>query len=507
MLEKEQTRKLMTKIKNFLFLILATFIAACSGDKEGDKSMNAYLASFLSDDNTVVAYGSSDLNAIIGKSDIQNIPMFGDMIGGTIKDVNQLMAPNSKVYYALEGPFNREGMPLRSYLFVDVRNADSLLTSFEGMGYSFVKKDGIQISAQDDRVIGIQKDLAIGILSDQKLENGIELMVSAFKKAKSGKKNNKALELLNDDSDIIIGSSLNALYETSNTDLNTLSQEQQDKIKAYVKDSQYKTAVRFEDGEAIITVTAMVNDKLKEALFLKPTDNSDVLSKLGPGTPKAAFAINLDLEKMQALAEDFSPGIMNQIYAQAGIPSLFMAGLGPNGLVSIINGQFGVALTGVSNDGGQIPQISAYVGLGKDATPVTEMGKGLLEMNGAQNVNGVYTYEGSKLKLTEDFVLLNTAVNTVDDSQMGYTAIALPDGAKNFGKKPVTGFLDVKAMAGDASFMMEAGDFKEAVNIIDFIYFEADNLESKLVIKAKKGNENILKQAIMAYMEDFTGGF
>lgn len=507
MLDKEQTHKQMKKIKSFFFLILTAAITACGGDKGGNKSMNDYLASFLFEDNTIVAYGSSDLNQIVDKSDIQNIPMFGKMVGGAISDINKLMAPDSKIYYAIEGPFNYNGTPLRSYVFVKVQNADSLLTTFEGMGYTFVEEEGIQISAQDDKIIGIKNDLAIGILSDQPLENGVEMMVEAFKKSMSSNRNPKVLTLLNDDSDIVIGSSLNALYETSNTDLTTLSTVQKSKIKEYVKDSYYKTAIRFENGEAIITATSLFNDELKEALFLKPTSNTDVLTKLGPGVPKAAFALNLDLEKMQTLAEEFSPGIMNEIYSQAGIPSLFMAGLGPNGIASIINGQFGIALTGVSNDGGQIPQLSAFIGLGKDATPVTEMGKGLLEMNGVQAANGVYTYEGAKFKLTDDFVLLNTAINTVDGKEMGYSAISLPKGAENFGKKPITGFLDIKAMAGDASFMMEAGDFKQAINIIDFIYFEADNLESKLTIKAKKGNENILKQAIMAYMDDFSGGF
>ncbi|MGB0934337.1 MAG: hypothetical protein ACPGU5_08640 [Lishizhenia sp.] len=497
----------MIKFKSFFCLLILATLTACGGDKTSTGSMNDYLASFLNEDNTIIAYGSSDLNQIVGKSEIKNVPMVGDMVGSAVNDVNKLMAPNSKIYYALEGPLDYNGAPLRSYLFINVQNADTLLKTFEQMGYTFAKEKGIQISAQDDKVIGIKNDLAIGILSEQTLENGVELMVEAFKKATSSKKNEKVLTLLDDDADIVIGSSLNALYETSNTDLNTLNEDQKQKIKRYVKDSQYKTTVRFENGEAIITTTAMVSDALKEALFLKETDNKEVLTKLGPGVPKAAFSFNLDLEKMQNLAEEFSPGILNQIYAEAGIPSLFMAGLGPDGLASVIDGQFGVALTGVSNDGGEIPQLSAYIGLGKNATTVTEMGKGFLEMNGTLPSNGVYTYNGAKFKLTDDYVLLNTAVNTVDEKQMGYAAISLPKGAENFGKKPVTGFFDVKAMALDDGFMRTTGDFKQAVNIIDFIYFEADNLESKVVIKAKKGNENILKQAVTAYMNDFSGGF
>lgn len=493
----------MTKFKSIFFLFLTVLLFACGEEKDGGSSMNDYLASFLYGDNAMVAYGSSDLNDIIGKSDIQSIPM----IGGTVRDVQALMAPNSKVYYALEGPLNKDGMPVRSYLFVDVRNADSLLQSFEGMGYMFSTKDGIHISAQDDKVIGIKNDLAIGILSEEKITEGELLMVAAFEKASGSNKSKQAEEILNDDADIVVGSNLNALYETSNTDLDKLTTNQKLKIKEYVEGSQYKTTVRFENGEAIIAVKAMVNDKLRDALFLKAMDNTDVLAKLGPGAPKAAFAINLDLDKMQRLAEDFSPGIMEEIYGQLGVPTLLLAGLGPDGLVSIINGQFGVALTGTNSDGGEIPQLSAFLGLGKNASSLTEMGEGMLAMNGATEQNGVYSYEGTKLKLTKDFVMINTAGESVDETKMGYVPISLPTVAKNFGKKPITGFIDMTAMAGEANFMLEVGDFKQVVNIIDFIYFEADNLESKLVIKAKEGNENILKQVVTAYMDDLAKGF
>jgi len=77
----------------------------------------------------------------------------------------------------------------------------------------------------------------------------------------------------------------------------------------------------------------------------------------------------------------------------------------------------------------------------------------------------------------------------------------LPKGCEGFGKKGFTAFLNFRDV--DLEEFGFEGEMR-LMEIVEYVTLEYDNKGGKLYIKAKKGQENVLKQAMDVIMEDLT---
>jgi hypothetical protein len=76
----------------------------------------------------------------------------------------------------------------------------------------------------------------------------------------------------------------------------------------------------------------------------------------------------------------------------------------------------------------------------------------------------------------------------------------VPEGCENFGKKAFSGFVNFEGM-DVASFDLQGG--AKIINVIKYINFEMDENGGRIIIKAKEGKENILKQSMVFFLKEF----
>ena len=132
-----------------------------------------------------------------------------------------------------------------------------------------------------------------------------------------------------------------------------------------------------------------------------------------------------------------------------------------------------------------VPDFNIYMGLGKKGKPLAEMAKSFLS-NGSMvtsiTKNGICCY------------------SSINNSPAVGRQLIIPRGCESFGKKAITGFVNFEGM-DLSTFDLEGG--AKILNIIKYINFEVDENGARIFIKAKNGQENILKQSMNFFLQEF----
>lgn len=486
----------MKKMKIILSLGLAAVLFSC-GDK-GMKSLKAdeLLESYVATHASVVAYGAVDYNQIVNKSDAKNLPMYGEVLSNTLDTFNLALPDDVRVYFAVENADTTDGLPAdKGVLILDVKDHQKLVDQIVNMSFTNLsEEEDLSIFVSDNQVIAITPNMAIAFVEKEEIMDPIPYVKDFFKKNKSKEKQEIAHEVLSDDADIILCTKPDAMYLEAAAFSTDVTEAQKKATLMYMKDAQFRTSVRFEEGQGVITTKAYVNDKLKDALFLNTNDNQEVFEKLGAFEANMGICINIDVEKMDNFAKQIDPKYMNKILVQNDVSPLVSILLSSNKLNTFINGKF----TAVAQIGGRadsLNYVSAYAGVGESMMNLLDNSKDLWSSEVEETAaNEFLIGKNQKVFKSNDFLLYKKGVN----GNFPEGKVRVPEWAADFGSKPVTAFVDVNALPEDIKLDLDDAEFM--VDAIDHIYMEADNLESRIVIKAKKGQENVLKQLLESFM-------
>ena len=479
-------------------LVILLFITSCGGSKR--EGLDKYVGQYLNENTEAIIAMRMDVSAIMDKSDLKNVPDVGAQLLETFYKIDSSMALSEKIYVVASGPLNYEGMPENTALFVSVKNQKTTEKMFNEMGYFFEEVDGIHLHDEDGLAIGYTQDLAIiGLTSTNTLAK--DFVIEAFAKAKAGKVSEVVMKNMDYEGDMVISLNLQNLYSTSNTDLNKLPIQQQEKIEKLVKNSFVNTTLSFNTGEIVMETHLEFNEELQKAMFFDETGNTDVLTKLGPGKPIAAFSMNLDLDKMETFMMDVYPEGMKEMYKNLGPQGLILKAIGGGKLSNFVNGEFALAITGFSEMMVfAIPQVTIYAGLGASSGDFSELLMALLEGEEAEEVGeGIFAYEGMKIKFNSSSIFVSSD-NKLTNQQLGNSPMEVPAGIAGFGKKPFTFYIDFTMLkSGEAE--MITGDIDIVIQELEYIYFEADNKKAKLIIKTTDGSVNVLKKSVDTAIE------
>ena len=106
----------------FLSLIIGAVIvlSACS-DKAKWEVKNA-VASFVSNQEESVGFGYIDINALLTKSEIFDVSPIGTVIRQNSERIGASFDLNQNIFYALDGPLSRKGIPERVFAFAQVKS-------------------------------------------------------------------------------------------------------------------------------------------------------------------------------------------------------------------------------------------------------------------------------------------------------------------------------------------------------------------------------------------------
>ena len=478
----------------FTALVFTFLIASCGGTKR--EGLDKYVGHYLNENTGAIIAMKMDVSAIMDKSDVKSLPDVGFQLLETFNKIDSSMALSEQIYVVASGPLDYEGMPENTALFISVKNKEEAAKMFNEMGYFFEEADGVNMHDEDGLAIGFTDDLAIiGITAVDTVAKSF--VQEAFEKSSKGEVNEAVMKNMDYEGDMVISLNLQNLYATSNTDLNKLPIQQQEKIKQLAENSFVNTSLSFNDGEIVVETHLEFNEELQKAMFFDESGNTDVLTKLGPGKPIAAFSMNLDLDKMEAFMMDVYPEGMKDMYKNLGPQGLILKAIGGGKLSSFVNGEFAVAITGFSEMMVfAIPQVNIYSGLGASSADFSELLIVLLEEQEANKVGeGVFDYEGMKIKFNSSSVFV-TSDTTLTNEQLGNSPMEVPAAITGFGEKPFTFYVDFTKLKSAEGAEMVTGDADIVIQELEYFYFEADNKKSKLIIKTTDGSVNVLKKSV-----------
>lgn len=471
--------------KIFAALAVGLFLIACSSDTS-NRSVKEFFSAFLHENTTIVAFGSAELNTILNKTDYANQPKVGAFLKSPVAMLRGSLNLDTPAFYAVEGPIVDDN-PKAVYIFLEVKNADSLRANLTKNGFDLEKKGDMDFITDGDMSIGIENNLAI-VMIQNGAKDPSALMAATFEKSKGDLSEGKVSEMLNKKGDIVMAMSFSSLYETSNTDLSKLSDAKQTELKNMLKDSYVENLVRFEDGQVILESKNHFSSALQSKMFFGSSNSDQMIAKLGQGSPRFGFSMNIDMKKMQSFIEEYSPETMEGLSETLGGPfSLAMMASG-NDLSQIFNGQFGVVMVGEPGQSeAMIPDFNFFLGLGSKGRAIGEFGKSMMGSNFAQ------------MDITNDGIAGYSSVSYVPSSS---AKLKIPMGCENFGKKPITAFINLEGL--DMSGFDLEGEAK-LIELVKYATFEYDANGGKIILKAKDGKENVLKQAVQKIIKELEG--
>lgn len=472
--------------KIFSLLVLSVLLFSCGGNKD-ERPIQEFLSAFMNHHETIVAFGKVNLNEILKKSEYKSIPKFGMILNKELDELGNSLNLETPVHFALEGPFAEDGTPATTYGFLEVKNSDSLVANLTRKGFDLNKEGEIHFFESGDVAFGIKKNLAIMITKKGDFD-GKKFTIEAFKKVTDDVSGGKVDEILSTDGDLVVGVSMNNLYSTSNTDLNSLSKEKQAEVEKMVEDSYVMSMLHLNEGELVFETKNLFSEALASRMFFKEDNSAKLVSKLGTGEARIGLSTNIDMKKMQQFLDEFSPNTLKELASLIGAPAqiALMSG-GDDALAGLLSGQIGAVMVGNPLESGAMePDFNVYLGIEKNGYELAKTMEEFLKIGMAK-----VELSSSSLAAYSDPAFL---------PQSG-KKIKIPKGCENFGKNGINFFVNLDGIDTE-EFMLE--DEQRLIYLVKYVNFEMNNNGSKLIVKAKDGNQNIMKQVADMLIEDFS---
>jgi hypothetical protein len=498
---KFEKNRIMSKNIFFLLAVSFTLIISSCGKDENKVKVKSAVASFATSHQDVIGYGYIDIKQIVNKSNLKGIDGIGKSVVDVLTSLESGVNLESGIHYALTGPLDKNGIPDKVFAFFPVENKDSLKMKLEqDMGYLFEEEDGLMMYDDMSTAIGFNNELAIVVMT-QFGDNPKDEIKSAFVKTTSKEQNPKIVEILDLETDILLGANLTNVYNTSNTSLSTLSDKSKKEIIAMLEDGHYSTTVDFNDGNITTELnTDRVSQALKDEYFFKSDFESAIFEKLGPGTPIVAFAAAMDISKMEELVILINP--------EGQESPITYLGLGNQKVGDIIDGEFGFALNSAPDmdQSGMIPAFNFYASVGENYEFLQDLANVYSEEEIIEDLgDGYYRYQETAVAHLNDKAIILQS-NAIDKANFKTGELNSIEGMKNFGKKPLSIFIDVEAL-NKAELSSFAQDAELLLKLTDYVTIEADNKGAKMVIQLLNKNENVLSQILNAFRNDLKKQF
>jgi hypothetical protein len=460
------------------FLIGFLFLSACSSSNS--RPIREAFSAFLKDKHEIVSFGSLDYQSILNKAEYSKIPKVGKLIKERLGDALQ---PSSPIYFAVSGPFDSNGNPGSTVIFLDVKNQDTLEERLASSGL-FIEQDGdLKFSLNDDLTIGMKNNLALVVIQGGDYD-GKAVLKSIFQATEGEVSGGKTDELLQQKADVSVIANLENLYGTSNTSLRNLNQTKLNEIQKLVKDSYVHAQLNFERGRIVISSKNLFSKTLQKRMFLKEDPMATIRTKFASGKVRVGVSANLDVAKLEKYLDDFAPEFKQNLIQSKTEYALAAMVLGDSPLTKIFSGTAGLVVLGEPQlgMGGFVPEISYMVGIGKSGRP-------LFETWAAANSNGRMS-----VSVTDSEMKVHSSGVQAVSNQL-----VVPACGANFGKKGITGFIDFQGLDIESFGLPTA---YKSLNVVQNITFTMTNEGAELVINTTNPKENILKQIIDLYTRD-----
>jgi hypothetical protein len=459
--------------KLIYFLSIFLLLVGCGGSK--NKTVEESFTSFVQSNSKVVGFGSVKVKEILTKADYTKIPKFGALIANQLTAFSGSINIDKPLYFAAEGPFDKDGIPATLYVFAESKNQDSISKKMKSLGYEMIADEENKFSYYQDKEmsISVKESLIIGVFKPA-TKDFKSILATSYKLAENEVKEDKVKEMIQSKEDIVAGINLESLYATSNTDLEKLPKEKKDLLKGMMKSSYILNTVNFNPGEMVIKTQNYFSEELKKRIPLKQEIATNAIQNLGTGEPRLGLLFNLDFVKLNSLLKELMleeevKGMTREFSnEELSFGELFG---------DILNGQLGAVVYEESMaEGGLTPQTNVFVGLGK------------------QGKDGFDKLQIPGLDLIQRDIFDSHAIfYTSEAFKPTDEPIKVAQGCENFGTKPISGFIHLNGIPVED---FDAEGAYKFIEKIDYVYFEYGVDGGVLKLQAIDQKTNILKQSV-----------
>lgn len=459
--------------KLIYFLSIFLLLVGCGGSK--NKTVEESFTSFVQSNSKVVGFGSVKVKEILTKADYTKIPKFGALIANQLTAFSGSINIDKPLYFAAEGPFDKDGIPATLYVFAESKNQDSVSKKMKSLGYEMIADEENKFSYYQDKEmsISVKESLIIGVFKPA-TKDFKSILATSYKLAENEVKEDKVKEMIQSKEDIVAGINLESLYATSNTDLEKLPKEKKDLLKGMMKSSYILNTVNFNPGEMVIKTQNYFSEELKKRIPLKQEIATNAIQNLGTGEPRLGLLFNLDFVKLNSLLKELMleeevKGMTREFSdEELSFGELFG---------DILNGQLGAVVYEESMaEGGLTPQTNVFVGLGK------------------QGKDGFDKLQIPGLDLIQRDIFDSHAIfYTSEAFKPTDEPIKVAQGCENFGTKPISGFIHLNGIPVED---FDAEGAYKFIEKIDYVYFEYGVDGGVLKLQAIDQKTNILKQSV-----------
>lgn len=471
---------------------IVTLVGCSGGD---DRDAKTATSALINENKSIVAFGHISVQQLLDKLDYKHLPKAGALLSGELSSWESGVDFSKPVYFAVQAPFALDGSPELTYMLFDVKDKDSLVDKFNGMGYEATESGDIQCFTNGDVGIGIRNTLAIVLIKGGS-PDFTSLLKTAFEQTEGDESTGKTGTILANTGDIVTGLNIERLFTTANTALNRLPADKQKTLNELVADGYIQTVTNFEKGKVTMKASNLFNDKLKDLLFFKEDPQASVVKKLGSGNAWMGMSGNLDVRKMESFLADFAPEGQKKLNGiLPGEAAFALAMMGDSPFSKMFSGQFGLVFTGNPGSGmGMIPQFNFFLGLGSKGDFINEQASQYAMLMGLQKQGDAFITEGMAIAPRKDGLY----GYTLPENKSG--SLKIPSFAKDFGKKTFSMFVDFGQINVKS---LELEDGMKVLEIMDTFYMTVDREGTDVVMTTKSNSSNILKQVGLFYAKIF----
>lgn len=467
-------------IKSLFLPFLILILGSCNSTK--NRSISDDVAAFIESNSSISYFGYVDVTSILKKSEYQSIEKFGSEIAKEVIVFEKLINKDQPIFFAVETMTDLKGNVPLIYAFAEVSNRDSFVENIQKKGfemdkseaYDFHESGDFAFAVTDNRIVFVSKP---GLRNHRQIiENTLESLEGEFTK-------NKVKEILTTKGDIVLGTDLATAYNGLKNSIHQNASKKSE-LQKMTKNCYSQAVLTFNSGSIEILLRNFLSNELK-SYFVMDSNANNIVSKLGSGPTQAAFAMNADMNKIQLFMDQFAPNLIEEIGKNAGGQAQFaLAMLGDEGLAGLFSGKLGIALMGKPNNSDAFkPEFNFYIELGNSVLPMV---KEMVESLGTNLAKITLTGRNLNGFSSASFLPGNNGLN-------------LPKGCENFGKKPISGFINFDGL-DTRNFDLDGKE--RYFKLFGYLMFEMDAEEGLIHFDVKNKKRNVLKVLIDEASQD-----
>ena len=122
-----------------LFTLIFLFIS-CSEEKKTVSTEDSF-ASYVSNNTSTILFGKIVLKDFIDNLAFNDLPKLNVLLSKEVSTLSKGLDLKEPIYYSIDSLLQEDGQPSNLYLFMKVKNQDSLADKFSSLGYLIERKE------------------------------------------------------------------------------------------------------------------------------------------------------------------------------------------------------------------------------------------------------------------------------------------------------------------------------------------------------------------------------